>query len=311
MDQDWDVIVVGAGAAGLNAAQMLGRARRRTLVVDAGEQSNRAAPAVHGVLGHDGRTADELYALGRRELATYPSVTVRDGTVTAARATGTPQAPAFTATVDGDEHRSRRLLLAGGTTYVLPDVPGAAELWGTDVFHCPFCHGWEVRDAPLALLAPGGGHLLHDLLLTGWSDDVVVLTDGPATALDDAARATLDAAGVRLEERPIARLRAEGGTLAAVVLADGEELVRRAVLSVHTRRQRSPLAEQLGLELRPDGTILTDGQAMTSLPGVLAAGDAAMSMPSVPNAIAEGSRAGAFASTGLLAEDHGLPFPPH
>jgi len=312
MDSTWDVIVVGGGAAGLQAAQMLGRARRRTLLVDAGGQSNRAADAVHGVLGHDGRPAADLYALGRRELAAYGTVVVRDGTVTAARATGEDGRPSFAVDLDGaEEQTTRRLLLAGGTEYLHADVPGAAELWGTGVFHCPFCHGWEVRDRRLALLAPGGGHLLHDLLLTGWSADVVLLTHGPATTLTRADREVLAAAGVRIEERRIARLRADdSGTLAAVVLEDGDELPRDGILTAHTRRQRSPLAEQLGLELRPDGTILTDGFGLTSRPGVLAAGDAAMTMPSVPNAIAEGARAGAFASTGLLAEDHGLAFPP-
>ncbi|HWJ63477.1 MAG TPA: FAD-dependent oxidoreductase, partial [Acidimicrobiales bacterium] len=141
MDENWDCIVVGGGAAGLSAALVLGRARRRTLVIDAGRQSNAVAHGIGGLLGHDGRPPAELYELGRGELAAYPTVEVRDGEVVA----GEADDGRFTLQLaDGRTETAKRVLLAGGMDYRRPDVAGAEERWGRSVFHCPFCHGWEV-----------------------------------------------------------------------------------------------------------------------------------------------------------------------
>ena len=202
MDIVWDCIIVGGGAAGLSAALVLGRARRRTLLVDAGDQSNLAAHGIGGLLGHDGRSPAELYAIGRDELAAYPSVQLRTGEVVA----GERVADVFELELgDGRRERARRVLLATGMDYRPPSLPGLAELWGRSVFHCPFCHGWEVRDQPLAVLARGDKAVHAALLLRGWSDDVVLLTDGPA-GLDDDDRLRLAAAGIPIDERPVAEL---------------------------------------------------------------------------------------------------------
>ncbi|MGX6449633.1 FAD-dependent oxidoreductase, partial [Patulibacter sp. S7RM1-6] len=186
MVNDYDCLIVGGGAAGLSAALTLGRARKRTLLVDAGRQSNRVAPGVGGLLGHDGRPPTELYAAAREELATYPTVTVRTGEVV----DGERREEGFALTLaDGNRVTGRRVLLATGMDYAVPELPGAAERWGGAVFHCPFCHGWEVRDRPLAVLERGEHAALRALLLRGWSADVTLLTDGPAElAPGDAAR---------------------------------------------------------------------------------------------------------------------------
>jgi thioredoxin reductase len=151
----WDCLIIGGGAAGLSAALVLGRARRKTLLVDAGEPSNRFTDAIGGVLGQDGRAPADFYAAGRRELAKYPSVEVRHGEVTA-----------------GDREQARTVLLATGMDYRYPDIPGVAERWGRSVFHCPFCHGWEHREQPLGVYGdgPDAEHRLQ--LLKAWSDDV-------------------------------------------------------------------------------------------------------------------------------------------
>jgi NADPH-dependent 2,4-dienoyl-CoA reductase/sulfur reductase-like enzyme len=152
MDIEWDCVVVGGGAAGLSAALVLGRSRRRTLVVDEGEQSNLAAHGIGGLLGHDGRPPAELYAAGRAELSAYPTVEVRHGAVT----TGASDGDSFVLELtDGSRVRTRRVLLATGMAYEAPPITGLAELWGRSAFHCPFCHGWEARDQPLAVLAQG------------------------------------------------------------------------------------------------------------------------------------------------------------
>jgi thioredoxin reductase len=310
MDNVWDCVIVGGGAAGLSAGLVLGRARRRALLVDAGEQSNLAAHGIGGLLGHDGRPPAELYATGRRELASYPSVEYRIGDVIGGARVG----DGFELMLaGGGRERTRRVLLATGMEYRPPAIPGLAALWGASVFHCPFCHGWEVRDQPLAVLARGEMAVHTSLLLRGWSDDIVLLTDGRADLGDD-DRARLAAAGVGIEERPVAEIVSLDGELAAITFVDGDRLERRGLLVATTLHQRSSLAEQLGVELA-EPTPLTaepisvDALCRTSVPGVFAAGDLSAQMPQVAAAIASGSLAAAAVVQSLLADDVGLPVP--
>jgi thioredoxin reductase len=311
MDEQWDCLVVGGGAAGLSAALVLGRARRRTLVIDAGGQSNLAAAGIGGLLGHDGRPPAELYEAGRAQLDAYPSVEVRRGEVVAGvAATGSFELELS----DGTRQRARRVLLATGMDYLIPDIPGLAEHWGRSAFHCPFCHGWEMRDRPLAVLARGERSVHMALLLRGWTDDVVVLTNGPAD-LDEDSVQKLTAAGVRVDERTIAEFVAESGELAAVRFTDGASIGRRGVLVAATLHQRSTLASQLGVVASPPGPVAADAVEVdalhrTSVAGVFSAGDLSAQMPQVATAIAEGSRSAAAVVQSLLAEDVGLPIPP-
>ena len=306
----WDCVVVGGGAAGLSAALVLGRARRRTLVVDDGKQSNLAASGIGGLLGHDGRPPAELYEMGRQELTAYPSVEVRSGGV----AGGVRDNDEFVLDLgDGKHERTRRVLLATGMQYRPPEIPGLVELWGRSVFHCPFCHGWEVRDRPLAVLARGERAVHQSLLLRGWSDDVVLLTDGPAELGPD-DRARLAAANVSIDERPVAELVAENGELAAVVFDDGTQLARRGLLVATTLHQRSSLADHLEAAQGNATPVSADPVAVdallrtTSL-GVFAAGDLSAPMPQVAAAIAAGSLAGTAVVQSLLADDFGLATP--
>jgi thioredoxin reductase len=306
----WDCIVVGGGAAGSSAALVLGRARRRTLVVDAGHPSNAVAEGIGGLLGHDGRPPADLYAAGRAELAAYPSVEVRTGEVAA----GERVDGAFVLTLaDGRAETTRRVLLATGMDYRHPELPGIAERWGRSVFHCPFCHGWEVRDRPLGVLDRGPTGTHRALLLSMWSDDVTLFADGPAD-LDPADADRLRRAGVAVEERPVTGLRGPGTALHAVELDGGSERPCGGLLVPVTLHQRSPLAASLGVELVPPGPLAADaiaveGMGATSVPGVFAAGDAGAVMPSVANAVAAGSSAAAGVVQSLVAEAHGLAGP--
>jgi thioredoxin reductase len=306
MASDWDCIVVGGGAAGLSAALVLGRARRRTLLVDAGAPSNAAAHGIGGLLGWDGRPPAELYAAGRAELARYPAVEVRAGTVE----DGERRDGAFALTLaDGTTETARRVLLAPGMDYRYAELPGAAERWGGTVFHCPFCHGWEVQGRSLGVLDPGPSGVHRAILLRAWSDDVTLLGDGPA-ALDDEQAAQLRAAGVTVDERPVAGLRGPGTELEAVVFADGSERAIGGLLVAVTLHQRSPLAERLGAAVVEGHPLATDAVEVspvgaTSVAGLLAAGDTTGNMPSVANAIAAGSTAAAGLVGGLMVEDAG------
>ncbi len=307
MAESWDCVVVGGGAAGLSAALVLGRARRRTLIVDDGNQSNLAASGIGGLLGHDGRPPAELYDMGRQELAAYPSVEVRTGTVVG----GVRDDDGFVLDLgDGRRERTQRVLLATGMQYRPPEIPGLAALWGRSVFHCPFCHGWEVRDQPLAVLGRGDRAIHQALLLRGWSDDIVVLTNGPAEFSDD-DRARLAAADVSVDERAVVELVSENGELVAVAFGDGERLQRRGLLVATTLHQRSSLADDLGAD-QGDATPIAadpvdvDALMRTTSAGVFAAGDLSVPMPQVAAAIAAGSLAATAVVQSLLTDDYGL-----
>jgi thioredoxin reductase len=311
MDIEWDCVVVGGGAAGLSAALVLGRARRRTLLLDEGKQSNLAADGIGGLLGHDGRPPAQLYAAGRAELAAYATVEVRRSAVT----TGIADGGSFVLQLaDGSRVRSRRVLLATGMDYEAPPIAGLAELWGRSAFHCPFCHGWEARDQPLAVLAQGERAVHMALMLRGWTDDVVVLPNGQP-GLDPDHREQLNSVGVTIDEREIAEFVSESGELAAIEFTEGPLLARRGVLVAATLHQRSTLAAQLGVATAPPGPVTVDAIEVdpfhrTSVPGVFAAGDLHAAMPQVAAAIAAGSMAGTAVVQSLLADDFGLPVPP-
>lgn len=307
---DWECIVVGGGAAGLSAALVLGRARRRTLLVDAGEQSNLPSHGIGGLLGHDGRPPAELYAIGRRELSAYPSVEIRDARVVG----GSPVGDRFELELDaGEKVRGRRVLLATGMQYCPPDLPGLGALWGTSVFQCPFCHGWEMRDKRLASLAAGEEAVHAALMLRGWSDDVVLLTDGPPQ-LDDDERRLLQKAEITIEARRVVELIGDLGQLTQIAFADGTRLERDGLLVEAPLRQRSKLAEQLGAActpgpLAPDA-IGVDSLHRTSVSAVFAAGDVCTEQPYVAGSIAAGSQAAMIIVQSLLADQFGMPYPP-
>ncbi|WP_326548078.1 NAD(P)/FAD-dependent oxidoreductase [Mycolicibacterium sp. ND9-15] len=306
----WECAVVGGGAAGLSAALVLGRARRRTVVIDADEQSNRASTVIGGLLGFDQRPPAELYAAGRRELTSYPSVEYRHGRIVSGR----PIDNGFVLEPDdGEPILAKRVLLATGMQYCPPDLPGLAELWGTSVFQCPFCHGWEMRDKRLATMAAGEEAMHSALMLRGWSDDVVLLTDG-RTDLSDADKKVLAAADVTIDDRRVVELLSESGRLSAIAFADGDRLARDGLLVEAPLRQRSPLAEQLGAACTPGplavDTISIDPIHRTETSGVFAAGDVCTEQPYVAGAIAAGSKAAMIIVQSLLADEFAMPYPP-
>jgi thioredoxin reductase len=313
MEPSWECVIVGGGAAGLSAALVLGRARRTTLVIDAGEQSNRPAEGIGGLLGHDGRAPTDLYAAGRHELAGYPTVHLRAGRVVAAERNG----GAFQLELaDGFLLRTKRVLLAGGMEYRYPDLPGIGERWGRSVFHCPFCHGWEHRDQRLGVLDRGPAAIERALLLRMWSGYVTILADGP-NGLGSEQSHRLAEAGIAVDERRVRELRGPGSALEEIVFVDGSTRRVDALLVPATLHQRSILARELGVAFSSAGpmgseTIEVDPRFATNVPGVFAAGDVATQMTSVALAIAAGSFAAAAIVHDLVQETaHALLPPSH
>jgi thioredoxin reductase len=276
----------------LAAALILGRMRRRVLLLDADDPAHTVSEGVYGLFGHDGTPPLELRRLGRDQLLPYSSVTVRVDEVDDVE----PIAGGFRVSAGGRASDGSAVVLCPGTRYAPPPLDGVAELWGRGVYHCPYCHGWEVRDRPLATYGSRAAGLA--LLLTSLSDDVVLFTNGdPDLAADDVER--LHRAGVAMRDEPVLRLEAEDGHLARIVFADGSSDAR-AGLFVMPSYERSPLPSRLGCERDESGAVITDGDGRTSVAGVYAAGDVTTEKKSVVLAAAAGSRA-AYSINGEFA----------
>ena len=294
----FDVVVVGAGTAGLSAALVLGRACRRTLLLGTGEPRNAPATAAHGVFTRDGTPPTELLVIGRDQLRPYTSIELRSS----AAADAQPVQDGFEVSVsDGAPVRGRNLLLAYGVVDELPKVEGMQELWGKSVLHCSYCHGWEMRDEPLALYGRGDAGVELAQQLLGWSRDLVLCTDGPAELADE-QREQLARHGVAIHEEPISRLVGARGVLHRIVFSDGSSLSRRAMFLQPAQRLRSDLATRLGCTIE-FGLIRTDEWGQTSVAGVYAAGDAATPIQQLIHAAASGATAAIGISRSLLAEN--------
>jgi thioredoxin reductase len=307
-DLQYDVVVVGGGSAGLSAALVLGRSRRRTLVLDAGEPRNAPSSGVHGFFSRDGIPPEELLKIGREQLEPYPSVEVRSARVTD---TSGENGDFEVILDDGAVVRARKLLLATGVVDELPEKPGFKEFWGRGVYHCPYCHGWEVRDRPLAVLNSGEGAAERAAFIRNWSRDLVLLTDGPAK-LDEEGRRTLRALDIPVREERISHLEGDpggaAGGLRRIHFEDGSSLEREGLFYVPPQRQGSELAEMLGCEIvamgqAPAGVKADPTTRETTVAGVYVAGDAGNAVQSALLAAASGANAAFFVNHSLVADE--------
>jgi thioredoxin reductase len=300
---EYDVIVVGAGSAGLSAALTLGRCRRRVLLADGGAPRNAPSPAVHGFLTRDGTRPAKLLELGRKQLDPYPTIAVRELKITKLhkldlgfRAEGTTgQGHAWAGT-------THRVLLATGVEDVLPALPGFRDLWGTGVLHCPYCHGYEVRDEPLAVYGRGKAAVGLALLLTNWSKDIVVVTDGPGH-LSDYGRQRLRQHRIGLRQEKVAGLvGGPDGLLRCVEFEDGTYLERKAIFLHAPQEQRSSLAADLGAYITSKGAVWVDKNSQTSIAGLYAAGDTTPGQQQALLAAAAGGKAAICLNEALTKE---------
>jgi thioredoxin reductase len=289
---DADVIIIGAGPAGLSASLVLARACRSVLMFDHGQPRNAATRHMHGFLSREGINPHEFRRIALEDLKRYDSVTLEHAEVTETRCiTG-----GFEVTLaDRRSFRSRKLVIATGVQDNVPDVPGLRDFYGRSVFHCPFCDGWELRGKPIAVYGRGRrGHGLSMEML-GWTHDLVLCTDGPAD-LDDAHRSELARNGIVIREDKILCLEGRDGALDRIVFAGGDPLPRRAMFFTTGQHQASPLAMAMGCEFNEKGTVHTGRPESTTVPGLYVAGDASRDVQWVVVAAAEGAEA-AFAIT--------------
>ncbi len=290
----YEAIVIGGSYAGISAALQLARARRRVLVIDAGERRNRFAATSHGFLGQDGRAPGEIVAEARDQLLRYPNVAWHSGLALSARRAG----EGFAVEIGDGAVQGDRVVLAVGVSDTLPDVPGLAERWGRSVFHCPYCHGYELNQGRIGVLAGSELSMHHALLLPDWGPTTFFLN---GTFEPDAEqRAELERRGAVVERTPVARVT---GERADVVLADGREISLDGLFTLSRTRPSGTLAGQLGcrLEESPMGRfIAVDGIFRTSVPGVMACGDAARAAGSVALAVGDGAMAGVSTHRSLI-----------
>ena len=291
-----DAVIVGGSYAGLSAALQLARARRSVAVIDAGQRRNRFARSSHGFLGQDGRDPARIAGEARDQLMRYGTVSWRAGTATEAAADG----EVFRIEIEGGETvEARRLVLATGVRDRLPDVPGLAERWGRSVFHCPYCHGYELEQGRIGVLATSPLSMHQALMLPDWGPTTLFLNG--AFSPDEDQLAQLHRRGVRVEAEPVEHLAGEKGV--TVALLDGRSVACEGLFVATATEIASPLAERLGcgLEDGPAGRFIrTDGMKETTVAGVFACGDAARGAGSVALAVGDGTLAGVSAHRSLM-----------
>ena len=322
----FDTIIVGGGPAGLSAALLLGRSLKRVLVIDSGKPRNAVSHGANGFLSRDGIAPLELLQIGREQLAKYDTVKFHSGKVIDAQhldpATQTGH-DGFEVTLDNGvgetsvkENRftARKLLLATGVKDILPDIDGFTELWGTGVFHCPYCHGWEVRDKSLAIYGKGATGVEQAMMLTGWSRNLILFSDGDA-GLDDKQRQKLAKWGIELCEEKMVGLEGENGALTGIALANGKVVPRDGIFVQPKLQQHSDLAKKLGCEFAANSfgiftNIFTENSFIrvgedkqTSVPGLYAVGDTSNLLSQLTVVAAAGVVAAAAINRVLIEEN--------
>lgn len=305
--ETYDVAIVGGGAAGLSAALVLGRARRRVLVVDAGSPRNAPAAHMQGFLSRDGMAPSELLAVGRQEIAAYGVELVTDTVTSVEQTAGGELCNSVEVSyrlhlASGSAVDARRLLVTTGVSDDIPDLPGIRERWGRDLLHCPYCHGWEVRDEPLGVLGTIAGSVEHALLVRQWSSDVTFFAH--THDLTDTERGQLDARGIPVVSGEVARLVVDDDRLTGIELVDGRIVARTAVF-VRPGIHPHPDGLLAGLGCRDDdaGFVITDGSGRTSNLGVWAAGNVADPRAQVITAAGAGSAAAIAINNDLVHAD--------
>ncbi|MEU4807380.1 NAD(P)/FAD-dependent oxidoreductase [Actinosynnema sp. NPDC023587] len=301
---EYDAVVIGAGAAGLNAALLLARARRRVAVVDNGQPRNAPAAHMHGFLSRDGMPPAAFLEAGRAEAVGYGAVMVDAAVETSLPADG----GGFTALLDnGGTLHARSLVVATGLRDELPEIPGVHDRWGRDVVHCPYCHGYEFRDQAIGVLGTSPGAVFHAQMLRQWSPDVVLFAHTLDLSAEDRER--LDARGIVVVEGSVAAVAVQDDAVRGVELADGSSVPRSGVFVVPRMVPRDALLRGLGCAVGEDGWVSVDRHGQTSVPGVWAAGNVIDPRAQVVTSAGMGSAAGFALNIDLVQRDIAAALP--
>jgi thioredoxin reductase len=299
MKTDFDVIIIGGSYAGLSAAMALGRALRNVLVIDAGKPCNRQTPHAHNLITHDGETPASISAKAREQVMQYLNVDFYNGTATAAHKVGGQ----FVIENDkGESYTCRKLLFATGIVDIMPAIPGIEQSWGISVLHCPYCHGYEVRNQSTAIFASGEVGFEFARIINNWTKELTLLTNGPSQLTGEQITA-LAGRNISVIETHVKNVVQQDGYISNVAFADGSNLAIKAMYAKFPFKQTCELPESLGCALTEHGFIKIDEIQATSVNGVFAAGDNTTMLRSLSIAIAAGNRAGAMINHQMINED--------
>lgn len=295
---NFDVIVVGGSYSGLAASMALGRALRKVLVIDSGKPCNRQTPHSHNFLTQDGNTPSDISGLALKQVQQYDTVKFHRGIATS----GLKKDNGFEITTDSDGvFTAPKIIFATGIKDILPPIPGMAESWGISVLHCPYCHGYEVRNATTGILANGEAGFEFSILISNWTKKLTLFTNGASTLTVEQA-AKLKRNQINIVETAIDRVNHNNGHIQSIVFNDGVQTPLEALYTRAPFEQSSGIPAALGCELTEVGYIKVDAMLKTTVPGVFAAGDNASGMRSIANAVAMGTMAGAVVNRELVFE---------
>lgn len=281
----FDVIIIGGSYAGFASAMGLGRALRRVLVIDSGLPANRFTPESHNLLTHDGRRPAEITEIARQQVSQYKTVQLMDGLVVNAKET--PEG--FEVQIaSGKKYSCSKLVFATGIIDTVPDIDGLSECWGKSVLHCPYCHGFEVRDKTTGILGNGDYAFEFGALISNWTSNLTIYTNGPST-LTSEQTSKLDSHDIRVVETPVKVIKHSDGYVDSIVFENGDTALVEAIYTKPGFKQHSDLPNSLGCEITNDGYIKIDPALRTTVPGVYACGDNVTRMRTVANAIAMGT----------------------
>lgn len=276
----------------------MGRALRKVLIIDSGKPCNQQTPHSHNFITQDGKTPKEIATLARQQVERYETVTFLDGLATA----GTKTEKGFEIqTASGETFGATKLIFATGVRDIMPDLPGYAECWGISVIHCPYCHGYEVRNEQTGILGNGEYGFEFSGLISNWAKDLTLFTNGPS-ALTAEQTAKIKSHDIKIVESEIEKLEHVQGNLQKIIFKDGTTTSLKALYARPAFQQHCPIPEMLGCELTEDGYIKIDALQKTTIPGIFACGDNTIRMRSVANAVAMGTTAGVSVNREIIFE---------
>lgn len=296
----FDVVIIGGSYSGLAAGLALGRAQLNVLIIDSGNPCNKQTPYSHNFLTQDGIRPEDIADIARKQLRKYPTVEVSEGLVMNARRTANGF---FEVQTDaGERIRAYKLVFATGIKDELPNIPGFAESWGISALHCPFCHGWEVRNEPTGIFARGDEGYELCKLIFNWTTDLYLFTNGESL-LSQEQLAKLEKRGIKVMENQIARLEHADGYIKNVVFTNAEEVALKAIYARLPFVQSCLIPQSIGCEISEEGYIKIDPSFETTVSGIFACGDNTTRTRTLANAVATGTSAGMSVSKKILFEE--------
>jgi thioredoxin reductase len=296
--KEFDIIIVGGSYSGLAAGMALGRALKNVLIIDSGQPCNRQTPHSHNFITQDGKTPAEIAMLARKQVENYKTVHFFSGVAVKGEKV---ERGYEIQTGDGETFRSQKLIFATGIKDIMPAIPGYAECWGISVLHCPYCHGYEVRDVKTGILGNGDYGFEFAQLISNWTRQLTLFTNGPSS-LNITQQNRLQQHGIEIIETPVEKLEHMNGYIRNVVLSDGTSHSLKALYARSPFEQHCPIPAELGCEFTEEGYIKVDALQKTSIDGVFACGDNTTRMRAVATAVAAGTTAGMMANKEMVLE---------